>query len=53
MTGPIAVVIPKEWYYHEVSYVRSLEARVKELESLLETERSKGTTITAPIVKED
>jgi hypothetical protein len=35
MSEPIAVVVPKEFYYHEVEYVRGLEARVAKLEAAL------------------
>ena len=33
MTELIAVVVPKELYYHEIAYVRGLEARVAVLEA--------------------
>jgi hypothetical protein len=29
MTNPEIVVVPKELYYHEVAYVRGLEAEVE------------------------
>ena len=35
MREPIAVVVPKDLYYHEVDYVRGLEARVARLEAAL------------------
>ena len=38
MSEPIAVVVPKELYYHEVDYVRGLEARVAKLEEVIQTQ---------------
>lgn len=38
MSEPIAVVVPKELYYHEVGYVRGLEARVAKLEEVIQTQ---------------
>ena len=35
MSEPIAVVVPKDLYYHEIDYVRGLEARVAKLEAAL------------------
>jgi hypothetical protein len=35
LTELIAVVVPKELYYHEIAYVRGLEARVAKLEATL------------------
>lgn len=35
MSEPVAVVVSKELYYHEVAYVRGLEARVAKLEAAL------------------
>jgi hypothetical protein len=34
---PQLVVVPRDLYYHEVAYVRGLEARVKELEAQTQT----------------
>jgi hypothetical protein len=34
---PQLVVVPRDLYYHEVAYVRGLEARVKELETQTHT----------------
>ena len=40
MSEPIAVVVPKDLYYHEIDYVRGLEARVANLEAaLIEAQR--------------
>ena len=36
MDTPKAVVVPRELYYHEVAYVRGLEAKVAELVAALE-----------------
>lgn len=41
-TGPVAVVVPRELYYHEVKYVRGLETRVKELESSIVNDELRG-----------
>ena len=35
VSEPVAVVVPKELYYHEVGYVHGLEARVVELKAAL------------------
>jgi hypothetical protein len=39
MSKPIAVVVPKDLYYHEIDYVRGLEARVAKLEAALKDVR--------------
>jgi hypothetical protein len=39
VSEPVAVVVPKELYYHEVGYVRGLEARVAQLEAALREAR--------------
>jgi hypothetical protein len=54
MSEPIAVVVPKELYYHEVAYVRGLEARVAKLEAATQgmlDEWDKFTRYGSPMAK--
>jgi hypothetical protein len=37
MDEPTVVVVPKELYYHEVAYVRALEAENRALKEVLKT----------------
>lgn len=34
MTEPTLTLVPKDWFYHEIAYVRGLEAALKEIISI-------------------
>lgn len=43
--APIAVVVPRELYYHEVAYVRGLEAEIARLRNLLDEANAKDAAL--------